>query len=53
MNKKRIKSALSLLLALLLTAGLVLPAAAAERSTIYIRTADDLVALARHCTLDT
>lgn len=53
MNKKRIKSALSLLLALLLTAGLVLPAAAAERSTIYIRTADDLVALARHCSLDT
>lgn len=51
--RRRIERGLSLLLAVVLLTALLAPAAQAAGSTVSIRTAEDLIGLARSCTLDT
>lgn len=51
--RRRIERGLSLLLAVVLLTALLAPAAQAAGSTVSIRTAEDLAALAKDCTLDT
>ena len=49
MKKKRV---MALLLAVLLAAGIAIPAAAADNQVIHIVTAEDLRTFARNCQLD-
>mgnify|MGYP004668621229 CR=1 FL=1 len=51
--RRRIERGLSLLLTVVLLTALLAPAAQAAGSTVSIRTAEDLIGLARSCTLDT
>lgn len=51
--RKRIERGLSLLLTVVLLTALLAPAAQAAGATVSIRTAEDLAALAKSCTLDT